>query len=935
MTSQIYKLKDYKTKRDDPKNIIKGTSKDILNALNDNKGYHQLLFDDIKYNLFFDIDGIVLDAEKSIYTFIEYLVEELDIDLTDIKYTESKKDKSLSYHLVIPSLNANLKTQKHLAEQIKKDFDFIDLCVYQNNRFFRLPNQTNKEKPLPHIIINGSMIDFVLDIIQPKSEHLEIIEKAEKKKNEQQPKEIKTTYATDEQIKEMLNKLSKEYLNDYSKWIIITNILKGQNKYDLWNEWSKQSKRFNKRKNDSIWKATKKIIFDISYMIKITNYNLFKIYTPIIKERKMKAMNNKYLYDKNTKDNFNLIDYSNNKTIIIQSCTGTGKTTAVAEHTSNYIKDKKLNILSIISRITLGDQHIKSFNDKGLKLFSYNNGMQKNKHFVVCINSLLMMKDMKDEEFNNYIVFIDEINSFIEHTTHNETLHHELKMIFTLLMRIIKNAHKVIVADALISENVFTFLKSRGEEKQIFIKNDFKKYEGIRAHRLKDENDFKEELEQHITNNKYFFFGCDSCSIVEEYFYYFYEKAENKDDFILFTANHKFNITDASEQFKNKFLFFSPAITTAVDFNIDEAQDVFIYIKGHTILPSGSFQQTTRTRNINELYYYCSKDAQEPKYDNLEDVKDKYNKMIIQNDILTEMSLYVDEDDNIKMSNNSFFNLFCYNEFVKDIYNTNKLAHYEEILKENKFILDSRGERTKINQDIKAEMSNLKIDIDDKTFQEFLLNRLEDKEEYKILKDRIDLLNLPLYNDEVLEKFKQYILSGYELTNHLNFIRFFKDDLYIKSKIYTMNEKNYKVKQFYDVYNKISIFRTLETKYNLSLYDINFKGDTELNMSEEEWTHIKKLYRYTKAKPTTQTELKPIYIQMIKSITDNKIIDSKQTRNNKISNFDYTFNYNYINEHLILNNYTNSDKMGYDERFNKLLNITAYKSKNDSNIFID
>ena len=61
--------------------------------------------------------------------------------------------------------------------------------------------------------------------------------------------------------------------------------------------------------------------------------------------------------------------------------------------------------------------------------------------------------------------------------------------------------------------------------------------------------------------------------------------------------------------------------------------------------------------------------------------------MIITNDLLTEMSLYVDEEDNIKMSNNTFFNLFCYNEYVKDTYNTNKISHFEEILKQKKFIL--------------------------------------------------------------------------------------------------------------------------------------------------------------------------------------------------------------------------------------------------------
>ena len=39
-----------------------------------------------------------------------------------------------------------------------------------------------------------------------------------------------------------------------------------------------------------------------------------------------------------------------------------------------------------------------------------------------------------------------------------------------------------------------------------------------------------------------------------------------------------------------------------LDFTINTPQDVFIYIKGNWgILHSGSFQQTTRTRNINNI----------------------------------------------------------------------------------------------------------------------------------------------------------------------------------------------------------------------------------------------------------------------------------------------------------------------------------------------
>ena len=73
MNSKIYSIKNYKVKREDPKIITSGSYNDILIKLNSDKGYHLLLFDDIKYKLFFDIDNVPLTGDDSIYTFFEYL----------------------------------------------------------------------------------------------------------------------------------------------------------------------------------------------------------------------------------------------------------------------------------------------------------------------------------------------------------------------------------------------------------------------------------------------------------------------------------------------------------------------------------------------------------------------------------------------------------------------------------------------------------------------------------------------------------------------------------------------------------------------------------------------------------------------------------------------------------------------------------------------
>jgi hypothetical protein len=115
-------------------------------------------------------------------------------------------------------------------------------------------------------------------------------------------------------------------------------------------------------------------------------------------------------------------------------------------------------------------------------------------------------------ELSQYFVYIDEINSFLQ-LTHNKTLDTNIRQIFNLLMRIIKYAHKIIVSDNLITDSVFELLKCRGDYK--FIVNEYKKFQDVEAVRIRDQPLFLDLLKEHINDNNYFLFGCDSCTIVE------------------------------------------------------------------------------------------------------------------------------------------------------------------------------------------------------------------------------------------------------------------------------------------------------------------------------------------------------------------------------------------------------------------------------------
>ena len=124
-------------------------------------------------------------------------------------------------------------------------------------------------------------------------------------------------------------------------------------------------------------------------------------------------------------------------------------------------------------------------------------------------------------------------------------------------------------------------------------------------------------------NSLPFLFGTDSATKATMFFNKALEQAreEDKHKYLLITDKSNYNLHDANLQFKDSYVFYSPKITYGVDFNnIDCPQDVFIYIKGNSIQPSGVFQQTTRCRYINTLYYYGELSSKEANYNNIDEV---------------------------------------------------------------------------------------------------------------------------------------------------------------------------------------------------------------------------------------------------------------------------------------------------------------------------
>ena len=715
---------------------------------------------------------------------------------------------------------------------------------------------------------------------------------------------------SDEQIIEILNKLDYSWYDIYDKWLIVLTVLKSLNKFDIFDKFSKKSKKYDRENNLKMWNCNRACI-DINYLIIKLNQEQ-KLNLPLIEKCKILPENIVLKNIKNVKFNKKHLEFdddifNNYDTLIIKSDTGTGKTTHTGKQLNSYFKysGKKYQLISIVNLINLANQQLKSFKDNNIEITSYkdDNFDLIDGNFIICINSLKMLDIMDDDYFNDKIIYIDEITSFLEGLTHNDLLNKNIKTIYELLIKLLKRAHKIIVSDETIMDNVFEFLKFRSDDKKIFIVNEFNKYANIKAVRVKDENLFLNKINEHITNQKYFLFGCDSCEIITKIYLKcikdFPDKAKNM---ILITSNSKFDIKNASLDFLNKWVFYSPSIMTGVDFSIETKQDHFIYIKGKSISPASIYQQTTRNRNIDTLFYYVNTHCTNSKYLSLEEVKNNYKKLIEINNNINNICKQFDEKEDTYINENMYFNLFCFNVYILDIYNTNKRFHYENILKNKGFILSCEGNIKKTNPKAQKIMNDL-YDAQD-IVNDYLTDTNISKNsniKYKELIQGIKFFNLD--TDESILKYKSILNDKFERTHFFNFVKLYN----LKECELKTNNESYDIKNINSVNEKIKIIKKLYDDHKIKYLSLDeFEKVKQISITDNEFFYIKQIFRSEKEKPINGLQLKYLIMGALRNLISRlRIIECKE-----IKNKDRVKNYIYI---------INDDKVMYYKNLHKIM----------------
>lgn len=628
----------------------------------------------------------------------------------------------------------------------------------------------------------------------------------------------------------------------------------------------------------------------------------------------------------------NIDDFLENDIIILASGTATGKTKNIAKMSTELKQKTGCNILSVVNLITLAREQICTFSvqSKGIiELKNYQTDLMKFAECdgVICANSIYKLNSIKDFNIANTILYIDEVNDLIHTMTHNDSLDIVLIEVYNMIIELIKYCKKIIFSDATINQNTLNFISSNRKKnlKKLLIVNTHKKYKDIDAIRYKDEDKFLDKLREHIKEDNYFLFGCDTCSkITELCTTLMNEFPEKKNEFRLITSKTHFRPSDANLDFRNKYVFYSPSITTGVSFVYDTSQTQFIYMSNKPLIsPISFYQMSCRTRNMKNLIYYSEDPkARVKKYDTLLELEKKHKDLMNCNNKILQLSRTTNENDEASIVANTFFKLYCYEEYQSSIFWTGFLEHYENILKNNGFNIKSEGEENKLNKSIKTEMKETCIKIEEEEFDNFVKIKFEvgDKEllkqKYSVLNARCKLLNITTKEDS--EKYKIFLVDEYSLKNYFNLLLLFRTEEYIEEKIKNKSKTTFEVKNVTNVYTKITLLKYFENHYKISRFGIdneNFERDIVINENDKETykptllnfgnidieTEIdddfKKLFsaNFSRRKADIYKfnsiyELTKVYIHMIKTIIDDiPLITSSQYRNKESKKREYRY----------------------------------------------
>jgi hypothetical protein len=322
---------------------------------------------------------------------------------------------------------------------------------------------------------------------------------------------------------------------------------------------------------------------------------------------------------------------SPSRVTVVESCTGTGKTTSITEHAVAL----NMPIISVCERVSQVKQHRHTFRQAGMPTKQYDDPdvsqfQLGQDSLVTTIDSLPKVRGMlkySRENAGKYILLLDEIHSIAGHILFSDTMRSTRRKAMQTLSWLLKHAGKVFAMDNEITNDELELIdtalsNSVGVSDITFIKNTYKKYSGTRVY-YEDEAEMIAKMTEDLKKGKGFTTPCNTKKQAERVLRKLLEAVETS-DLKLYTSEEGTLPEDINSAWSGCGVIYSPTITTGIDFNPKEAQPVYLFLKGeYTISPAAALQMINRNRNIKEVYICENGMKNKPEYSSFEEMSNE------------------------------------------------------------------------------------------------------------------------------------------------------------------------------------------------------------------------------------------------------------------------------------------------------------------------
>jgi hypothetical protein len=604
-------------------------------------------------------------------------------------------------------------------------------------------------------------------------------------------------------IKDVLYKLPFDYCDDYNKWIkigmILFNISTPENDYyNLWDEWSKQSTKYNEKELKTFWKNFKNSSITLGSLVHwcneegITDIYDKKTIKQIVNDYKVKPikLSNISLEVNMEKLNEDIFTpYLHHKFLGIQSEKGTGKTTNLLKSLfNNNIINNRTNVLFISARRTFGIKLLGDLEKDGFKLYSdiKQHDIYHNK--IICqIDSLLRLKN----DIYDYVI-IDECESLVRYLTSQHFIKNSYaNLVVASLHRRLQDAKHIYALDADLSDRCINYFQNNIKtDDYAIILNNYKPYQTYTFAVMKY-NEWLVKIFDYIKNDKKIVVPIASNNKAKDLVNKINTDYPDKKVLLIHreTSDEEKleNVINVNKSWSEyDIVIYTPSVSMGISYDLENYFDAIFAYGCHNSLGAQEFcQMIHRVRHPNEKTIYLAVDIYKD-FNKDEDIY-TYNdveKILCSDYYLTQYNLYnsllpvkYERNEN----NNVILNYPYKEEPIYDLFVNNTLETLENkqnfsaclfgYIKCKEYnIIFEKMEDSEENESIINQMKSLRQEREDNE-KEVIINGIlhaKDitKEEYiQKIKQRNDYLS----DDDIYQIYRYNIKSCYGITNeHLS-----------------------------------------------------------------------------------------------------------------------------------------------------------------------